>query len=26
VEGNFLLEARKNLIYRAVGAFSQGLP
>jgi len=26
VEGHFLLEARKNLVYRAVGAFSQGLP
>ena len=25
-EGHFLLEARKNLVYRAVVAFSRGLP
>jgi hypothetical protein len=26
VEAHFLLEARKNLVYMAVAAFSQGLP
>jgi hypothetical protein len=26
VEAHFLLEARKNLVYMAVVAFSQGLP